>query len=371
MDSHIVVLGAGYAGLIAAKAAAKKTGAKVTLVNERDRFVERVRAHQLAAGQRLRELSLSDLVAGSGVRLVVDRVTGIDADAKTVRLAGAPEEVRYDTLIYALGGRADLGSVPGVAEHAETVSGLEDSQRLRARLAHGGTVAVVGGGLTGIETAAELAESHPEATVRLVTDGMLGEKLSRRGRDHLWRTFHRLGVEVTEHAQVAKVAGDGVWLEDGGHISADTVVWATGFRVPDLAREAGFAVDRDGRMVVDDTMRSVSHPEVYGVGDAAAIPAGPGGQTLRMACATGLPSGQKAAYAIAARMAGRTPKPLRFRYAQQCISLGRRDGLIQFVHPDDSPREAVLTGRTAARVKETIVRATIIAMRHPTMPTNL
>lgn len=370
MDTHIVVLGAGYAGLIAAKAAARRTGAKVTLVNERDRFVERVRMHQLAAGQRLRELPLSGLLTGSGVKLVVDRVTGIDADARTVRLAGTPEEMRYDTLIYALGGRADLEAVPGVAEHAETVSGLEDSRRLRARLARGGAVAVVGGGLTGIETAAELAESHPGATVRLVTGGVLGESLSRRGRDHLRRVFHRLGVGIAEHAQVAKVAGDGLWLEDGGHIPADTVVWTTGFRVPDLAREAGFAVDGDGRMVVDDTMRSISHPEVYGVGDAAAIPAGPGGQLLRMACATGIPSGQKAAYAIAARMAGRTPEPLRFRYFHQCVSLGRRDGLIQFVRADDSPREAVLTGRVAARYKEAIMRSTIVAMRHPTIPTN-
>lgn len=86
-----------------------------------------------------------------------------------------------------------------------------------------------------------------------------------------------------------------------------------------------------------------------------------------MACATGLPSGHHAARAILARRAGREPKPLHFRYFNQCISLGRRDGLVQFVRTDDTPVEAVLTGYPAALYKETIVRGTIVAQRHPAL----
>ncbi|MEV0699810.1 FAD-dependent oxidoreductase [Saccharopolyspora sp. NPDC050389] len=370
MAVQVVVVGAGYSGLAAAKLAARWTDAEVTLINADDRFVERVRLHQLAAGQQLRDLPLANLVAGTGVHLVVDRVTGIDAEEKAVRLANSDRAVRYDLLIYALGSVADMGSVPGVGEHAYTVATGDEAVRLRERIADSAVVAVVGGGLTGIEAAAELAESHPGLKVRFVNGGELGAGLSRRGRDYLRRTFDRLGVEVLEQARVSEVRADGLVLADGEHIGADTVVWTAGFKVPELAREAGFAVDEHGRLVVDEMLRSVSHPEVTGIGDAAAVRMR-SGQKLRMACATGLPSAQHAARAIADRLAGRAPRPIRFRYLNQCISLGRRDGLIQFVHADDSPREAVLTGRKAALYKEAIVRGTILFERHPVIPTSL
>ncbi|GAA4616031.1 NAD(P)/FAD-dependent oxidoreductase [Saccharopolyspora hordei] len=368
MTQRIVVVGAGYAGLVAAKLAARWTPARVTLINPRDRFVERVRLHQLAAGQRLRDLPLADLLRGSGVELVVDRVTEIDPGARTVRLAGTSREVHYDRLVHAVGSAADR-TVRG-AEHTFSVATHDDALRLHQRLATAEVVAVVGGGLTGIEAAAELAESNPALKVRLVTKGELGAGLSERGREHLRRAFARLGVELREGADVREVRPDGVLLADGAHVAADTVVWATGFRVPDLAQRAGLAVDEDGRVVVDDEFRSVSHPEVTAVGDAAAGRTRTGLE-LRMACATGFPSAQHAVRAIADRLAGREPRPLRFRYLNQCISLGRADGLVQFVHTDDSPRGAVLTGRLAALYKEAIVRGTIAVERHPTLPTSL
>jgi NADH:ubiquinone reductase (H+-translocating) len=363
MTLHIVVVGGGYSGLIAAKLTARWTDADVTLVNASDRFVERVRLHQHATGQQLKELPLEDLLKGTGVQLIVDRVTAIDAETKTVLLENGT--VHYDMLIYALGSQAG----PGTAQ-AYSVSSFAEAERLRKRLTQAQTVAVVGGGLTGIEAAAELAETHPRLKVRLLTGGDLGAALSRRGRQYLRRTFERLGVDVRDNVAVEEVREDGVVLEGGEHVAADTVVWTAGFRVPEMARESGFAVDGNGRMIVDEQMRSVSHPDVYAVGDAAAVRR-PGGDELRMACATGLPVAQHAARSIAARLNGRESKPLRFRYVNQCISLGRRDGLIQFVRSDDSPVEAVLTGRPAALYKEAVVRGTVLFQRHPTLPTSM
>lgn len=229
-------------------------------------------------------------------------------------------------------------------------------------------VAVVGGGLTGIEAAAELAESLPALKVRLVTDGAFGEALSPRGRRHLYRAFARLGIDVRDRVRVGEVRADGVVLGGGEQVAADTVVWTTGFRVPKLAADAGLAVDRHGRMLVDATMRSVSHPDVYGVGDAAAAHR-PDGLQLRMACATGMPAAQHAIRAITQRATGTEPSPLRFRYLNQCISIGRRDRIIQFAHADDSPRPSVLTGRVAALYKETVVHGAALAQRHPRLPT--
>ncbi|MGW7680113.1 NAD(P)/FAD-dependent oxidoreductase [Kribbella sp. NPDC054772] len=364
MTPHIVVLGAGYSGLVAAKLAARRTGAPVTLVNARETFVERVRMHQLASGQQLPERPIKDLLAGTGVEFVADRVRRIDAATRTVVLGD--RELRYDVLIYALGSRANLESVPGASEYAYTVADADQAGRLRDRLRTSGTIAVVGGGLTGIEAATELAETYPDRTVRLVTSGRLGAALSERGRRHLARAIHRLGIGLVEQARVAAVDDGGLKLEDGDRVAADVVVWTTGFEVSPLAAEAGFAVDANGRMQVDQTLRSVSHPDVYAIGDAAAVRRTTG-QELRMACATGLPAAAHAVRSLAARLSGREPKPLRFRYFNQCISLGRNDALIQFVHSDDSPRNAVLTGRAAARYKETIVRSAYLAQRHPAL----
>ncbi|KOX19545.1 oxidoreductase [Saccharothrix sp. NRRL B-16348] len=366
MAEHIVVVGAGYAGLAAARLAAKWTDSRVTLVNARDRFVERVRLHQSAAGQRLRDVRLADVLKGTGVELVVDRVTDIDPDARKIELTNGT--LAYDRLVYALGSHANLDGVPGAAEHAHAVSTQEDAEKLTAALETARTVAVMGGGLTGIEAASELAESRPDLDVRLVTAGGFGEDLSDKGRRHLRKVFDRLGVRVRDHAHVAEVRADGLVLDTGELVAADAVVWTAGFAVPGLAARAGFAVDGHGRMLVDQTLTSISHPDVQGIGDAAAMKRHDGLE-LRMACATGLPTAQQAMRALAKRLGGDAPADrLDFRYRIRCVSLGRRDGLIQFVDADDNPKERVLTGRAAALTKELVVRSALFFQSHPTMP---
>lgn len=363
MAAHrVVVLGAGYAGLTAAKLIARRSTAEVTLVNERDRFQERMRNHQLASGQRLRALPLEELVQRTGIRLVVDRATHIDLAARRVELARTAEAAGYDTLVVALGSHADLDAVPGAAEHATAIATADHARQLHDRLRDAGTIVVVGGGLTGIETVAELAEAHPGRTIRLVTSGAPGAMLNERARQHLRHAFERLGIDVVTGATVAKVAQDGLLLENGDHVAADAVVWTTGFAVPALAAEAGLAVDGRGRMLVDPTLRSVSHPEVYGVGDAAAA-RDERGQELRMGCGPGGVAGVIGALAVIDRLADRTPRPLRYRDQAWHVTLGRRDGIVQ-LGVDEGSR--VLTGRLAALVKERgALRGSVWGLRHP------
>ena len=354
---HIVVLGAGYTGLTAAKLLAKRTGATVTLINNRDRFVERMRNHQLAAGQQLRDMPLHDLLKSTGIRLIIDHVTRIDPAQRQVELARGAEPVGYDLLVYALGSHADLDTVPGAAEHANAVATLEQATRLRDRMRTADTVAVVGAGPTGIEAVTELAETYPDRTVRLATSGALGAALSDHGREYLHQAFDRLGIQVWEHAKVAKVAADGLLLEDGTRVDADTVAWTTGFEVSGLAREAGLAVDDRGRTLVDATLRSESHPEIYAIGDAAAAHT-QDGQELRMGCGPGGLATACAFHAITDRMAGRTPEPLRVKSDALCFSLGQRDGLLQPTDLDGSPRGKVRTGRQVSIMKKAVLRAT-------------
>lgn len=366
MAHRIVILGGGYAGVTAANRLARRLdGADVTLVNERATFVERVRLHQVAAGESIALQPLGQRLRPD-VTVVVARAGGIDLERREVVLDGdaASDAGRlpYDTLVYALGSHA-----APAPDDAVTLATVDDAWRVRDRVgelaAEHGTVAVVGGGLTGIEAATELAERYPAACVRMVSDVDPGAWLSHRAQRHLRRVFGRLGIEVVR-GSVTDVRGGAVRLTDGRAVGADLTLACTGFAVPSLAAGAGLAVDDTGRIRVDGTLRSVSHPHVYAVGDAA-VPELPNGRSFRMACATALPMSAVAGTAIADRLAERKPASLRFRYVNQCISLGRRNGVIQAVDGDDRPHRMILTGRAAASYKEAVVRGASWFSAHP------
>lgn len=367
MTCHIVVAGAGYAGMTAAVELSRRLGpdrATLTVINDRPDFVERVRLHQLVAGQHLPTHPLRDLLHGTGAALTVGRITALDPDRRTLQVDDST--IRYDVLVYALGSVADTATVPGVATHALRLATLPDAQHAAAELAlladHGGTVGVVGGGATGIEAATELAESLPGLHVTLFTDNEPGSWLSPRARTHLRRVFRRLGVTVHAGTRVARVGPHALTLADGTIAPVDATLWTTGFAVPPLAADAGLTVDTTGRALVDDTLRSLSHPDIFVVGDAA-LAHGPGDRPLRMACGTGMPMGWFAARAVDDRLAGRQPRRHRVFYLEQNLSLGRHDGLIQYLHADDTPRAAVLAGRPGACVKEVVVRGTMAFLR--------
>ncbi|MGW2144902.1 NAD(P)/FAD-dependent oxidoreductase [Nonomuraea bangladeshensis] len=370
MKHRIVVLGAGYAGANAAGRLAKRLhrdDVEITLVNGDPEFVERVRMHQLASGQDLRPRPLRDVFAGTGVQVRTARVTAVDVEGKTVELGG--ETLAYDTLVYALGSTdADQG-VPGVAEHAHNVAGKQAALRLRARLNEvkpGGTVLIVGGGLTGIEAATEIAEAHPDLEVAIAARGRVGGWLSDKAQRHLRGAFDRLGITVHDHVDIARVEADGVVTAGGSEIRAEVTVWTAGFGVHPIAAATTLKVSDTGRIVVDAGMRSVSHPDVYAVGDAA-YAEGAGGKPLRMSCASANPMAWLAADVIAARLTGRKVPETTIGYSVQCISLGRRDGIIQRVTPDDQVTSSVFTGRTAARIKEMICASAAWSISHPTM----
>lgn len=366
---RVVVLGAGYAGLPAAKRLARRVfpdEVEVTLVSAGPEFVERPRLHQIATGQRVARHSLAELVAGTGVRLEVATVTGIDLRRRRVIL-GDTHELGYDTLIYALGSNIDVNAVPGVAEHALSLSSTQAADAmgsvLRQIASQGGRVVVCGGGLTGIETAGELAESFPSLEVELVSRNAPGSWLSRKARAYLSNAFEDLRVQVRSGVTVTEVTA-GALRTDAEPIAFDACIWAGGFAVPDLARASGLAVNAEGRAVVDTTLRSVSHPDVYVIGDAAAAP-GAWGEELSMGCRTGGFAGPQVADILAVRLTGNEPKPFRYRYFHECISVGRRRGVVQFLAADETPRERVLRGWRALRYKNATLRSAQLMFRHP------
>jgi len=365
---RVLVLGGGYAGMVAAARAARGGRAEVTLLDARDRFTQRIRLHELLAGSEPASPHFAPLLARRGIRFVQGWAERLDParGAVTGRAAGGGRlELGYDWLVLALGSRTAQG-VPGAAEHALRLDDPAEvraaAARVRGLAAAGGRVLVVGGGLTGVESAAELAERFPGLRVALATAGGLDEGYAPAAAAHLRARLAALGVEVREHAVVREVEAGRAWLADGTPESYGLCVWCGGLQASALAWDAGFAVDACGRVRTDAALRVPGQARVFAAGDAAAM-AGADGRAPRMACASALPGGAHAGEGVARALRGAEPEPFRFGFAARCVSLGRRGALVQWVAPDDAPRPRVWTGRAAVLTKEAICRATLFVVR--------
>ena len=360
-ESNVVVIGGGYAGTTAANHLRMRTDVNITLVNPRPKFVERIRLHQHAAGNYDATVDYGTLL-GEGVALVVDNATRIDTAARKVELASGAA-LDYDHLIYAVGSTGVAPwSVPGAAEFAYPIGELEYAQQLRAKLAElrpDAPITVVGAGLTGTETAAELAE-HGHA-VTLVCGGNLVPSLSEQGRRYTARWLKRHGATVLDGpgSKVVEVTSGSVLLDSGRRLFSMATIWTAGFGVPDLAAHSGLRTDGLGRLLTDETLTSIDDERVVAAGDAAA----PSGQPLRMSCQAACPMGVQAANTVLSRIAGDAPAALSQAFVGQCISLGRTHATVQFSRSDDTPVNMFLGGRAAASVKEAICKGTVWSIR--------
>ncbi|MCZ0732457.1 NAD(P)/FAD-dependent oxidoreductase [Mycolicibacterium iranicum] len=356
----VLVIGGGYAGVMAANRLMSRDDVMVKLINPRPEFVERIRLHQLAAaGDPHSTVAVTDYdtVLNAGVQLVVDSVARIDADSRQVTLASGAT-LPYDYLVYAVGSTGAVpASVPGAREFAYPLGELEQATRLRSRLADlpvRAPIVVVGGGLTGIEAAAEFAEAGRKVTL---VSPVVGPSLSKAGRRSVTKRLAKLNVTIVDgpQATVTAVGPDQVALPGGSTLPSAVTVWTAGFGVPALAAESGLTTDGLGRLLTDETLTSVDDERIVATGDAAS----PSGLPYRMSCQAGLPLGAQAANTVLARIAGTPPADATVMMTGQCISVGRGAGTVQLARKDDTPISLYIGGRTGALVKEQVCRYTV------------
>jgi NADH dehydrogenase len=359
---RVVVIGGGYSGILAANHLRMRDNSNtpdITLVNPRPKFVERIRLHQHVAGNYNATVDYGTLL-GEGIRLVVDTATRIDAGARTVHLAaGSPLD--YDYVIYAVGSTGAVpASIPGAAEFAYPIAEFEQAQRLRAALDDlhpAAPVTVVGAGLTGIETASELAEQGRAVT--LVCGGQLAPTLSGPGRRSVAKALRKLGVTVLETDTVVEVRRNAVVFTDGAVRPSAVTIWAAGFGVPELAANSGLHTDELGRLLTDETLTSIDDDRIIAAGDCAS----PSGSPIRMCCASATQLAPQAANTVLSRIAGETPADFAYGFTGVCISLGRRSATLQFARQDDTAVNYFLGGRPTATLKEAVCKGTLWAMR--------
>ena len=351
---QVLVIGAGYAGLLATVRLAMRTrhgNVQVTLINPSEMFVERPRLHQFAANQSLKQRPIREVLRGTGVQFIQAAVTEICVEQQEVIIRADTNHQRlpYDYLLYTAGSSVDQYHIPGIRHYAYTLdpTGPHSAEALKSILPklnrQRGHLVVVGGGPTGIEAAAEFAESYPGLRVSLVSQGKLAELWGGDIQSHIHKALARLGVVIRDHIMVEQVKQNELQTRKGESIGFDVCLWAGGFIAPPLAKESGLAVNERGQVLTDLYMRSISNPQIYAAGDSAQ-PISTSGLRVRMAAYTAAITGAHAADCLYNAILHRPQRPLNFAYLGQGIALGRHDSVDFNNFPDDTPKWPTLTG---------------------------
>jgi NADH dehydrogenase len=300
---QIVIVGAGFAGFTAARRLSKLSGgsADIVIINPTDYFLYLPLLPEVSAGiLEPRRVTVSLAAALPGVRVVLGEAESFDLDARTVGYRdpdGRTASVRYHRLIIAAGSVNKLLPVPGVTMYAhgyrgipealylrdhvtrqiEMASTTDDEEECRAR----STFVVVGAGYTGTEVAAQgvlytdalikrCAGVTPRWLLIDVADRVL-PSLDVRLAHAADRVLRERGVEVLLNTSVKEATEDGVHLDTGEFVPTRSLIWCVGVRPDPLVTSLGLEMNH-GRLVVDEFLTVPGHPDVYAIGDAAAVP---------------------------------------------------------------------------------------------------
>jgi NADH:ubiquinone reductase (H+-translocating) len=370
---RIVVLGGGFAGLIAAVGAARKLAelnipkneVAVTVVNRDPWHAIRVRNYEADLSDL--RVPLADVLEPIGVELVIADVAALDYAERrvSVQAEGRAETLNYDRLVFALGSELVRPPIPGLAEHGFDIDTYDAASRLAAHLdalpsrpASPGrfTALVVGGGLTGVEAATELA-----TRMRALSDGasarvILADRAPRIGSNMgegacavIADALRALEVEMRPGANLASVDKSGARLASGEDIAAATVVWCGGMRAHPLAASLPGPHDRFGRVEVDRWLRVPGAEGVFAAGDVAAALVD-GTHASVMSCQHARPMGRIAGHNVVCDLLGAEMVPIDIGWYVTCLDLGAWGA----VYTEGWDRRVTVTGTAAKETKRTI-----------------
>jgi NADH:ubiquinone reductase (H+-translocating) len=360
----VVVLGAGYAGLMTAlRLARPKWRMRVALVSAHDYFLERVRLQEtIVTAVERRIPSLSAFVAGTGIDFIGGKIISLDGEERRLCIGSGGQErvIGFRRAIYALGSDIDTDSVPGVAAHAHRLERSEGSlsaAALRTRLKGSSDqslrIVVVGGAETGVEVAGEIKSAWPRSAVTMISRSRCGNFRGPHVEAAVRAALSDSGVSLIDHEMIKEVRASEIVTASGRSIPFDVCVWSGGLRSSAIAHDAGIATDQRGRVWVDPNLRSISHPHIFAVGDAA-HPIAPTGAPYRPSAFAALVSGAYAADALVAQVQNKPLRPFSFSTFGQGVAIGR-GGVGFFSYPDDTQRFFIVRGQAARHIRNFFV----------------
>lgn len=302
MSKKIVILGAGYAGVHAAKLLHKKykknNDVSITLIDKNPYHTLMTDLHEVA-GSRISEdgvkVNLNKIFKEKKVDVVVDYINDIDFENNVLK--SEKYSYDYDYLVMGTGAEPAFFGVDGAEDNSFTLWSLEDAIEIREHIEtmferakneknlekrkRMLTFIVAGGGFTGVEMVGELAEwkdklcdkydVKPRDVSIKIVEGLPGllpiltEKLSNKAE----RRLNKMGVDVITDAFIGKVGKDHIETADGNSIPTNTLIWTCGVQGNSFAKETDLTIDRSNRIETNDYMQSVDYENVYLVGDNA------------------------------------------------------------------------------------------------------
>lgn len=358
-NRNVVIVGAGFGGLEAAKAL-RDTSVHVTLVDRNNYHKFQPLLYEVAmAGLEPDDIAhnvRSIFQDSENVHFRLGTVEDVDPEAKRVYLKGNGS-LSYDALILAAGAMSDDFGIPGVEEHGYPLKNVPDAVNLRNRVLRqferfdrrGGdvedgtlTFVIVGGGPTGVEMSGALVELFdtlnedfktfdPRKHARCILLEMEPTLLPPYDpslQEYTRQVLEERGVEVQTSTAVEEVKSDAVHLDDGSVIPCQTLVWAAGVKASPVADMVGAEQDRGGRLIVNSDLRVPGAPDVYAVGDMAAIE-GEEGYEPQLA-QVAIQSGRHAAKQILLRRRGKETEAFSYRDYGKMATIGRNAAVAEF-----------------------------------------
>jgi len=375
MSKHIVILGAGYGGVLAAQSARKymdKNQAKITVVNQFPTHQIITELHRLAGGTINEEavaIPLKTLFKGYDVNLKIAKVSSFSVENKEVKLSDG-STLTYDALVVSLGSQTGYFGIPGLEENSMVLKSVEDANqinkhiedRIKAYAQSGSeadaTIVIGGGGLTGVELVGEIVDNFPKIAkkygvpfhnlkIKLIEAGpkilpVLPDHLIERATESLAKR----GVEFITGVPVTGVVGNKIELKTGESIEANTFVWTGGVAALPIVAESGLECDR-GKAAVNDFLQSKSHNDVFVVGDAALAFPEEGGRPYAPTAQNAWQMGELAGYNLYAFFNGKEMEKFSPVNSGTLASLGRKDAVATV-----GASNAALKGISATLMKE-------------------
>ena len=354
---RIVIIGAGFGGINAARSLARVRGVEIILIDRNNYCTFTPLLYQVAAAQLEPALIAypirNFLRRASCVRFVLADVQQIDLAEQILEVDGLT--LSYDFLILATGARYQFGNISGAQDYALPVGTLEEAINLRNHILHCFeqaacesdftrrlallSFAIVGGGPTGIEVAGALVELIQSALVPdyprldfqnvkvtlVQSDERLLADFPKRLCDYTLKQLRRMGVQVYLRSRVKQVTPDAIYLSDGTAIATRTTIWTAGVEAAPPHANQDLAAAAKGKLVVQSTLQLPDHPQVYVIGDLAFVETE--GRSLAGVAPEALQQGNAAAQNIKRQLRGLEPKPFRYFDKGRAAIIGSNTGV--------------------------------------------
>jgi NADH dehydrogenase len=354
MSKKIVILGAGYGGLLTAVNIRKylnKDQAEVTVINQYPTHQIITELHRLAAGSVSEQsvaMPLKKLFKGKDIDLKIAKVESFSVDQKEVKLSDG-SFLTYDALVVALGSKTAYFGIPGLEENSMVLKSAEDANNIHKHIEDrireyanskneaDATIVIGGGGLTGVELVGEIADIMPALAKKYGVDAKAvklllveaGPKILPVLPDILIErataSLEARGVQFLTGLPVTNVDGNVIELKDGQKVVANTFVWTGGVQGNPLVGESGLEVNR-GRATVNEYLQSTSHENVFVVGDSAVV-FGPDGRPFPPTAQIAWQMGEQTGYNVYAYLENKDRKEFSQINSGTLASLGRKDAV--------------------------------------------